>query len=272
MSQVVAAVLRDLRDEYEELDRLLADATDETWARGTSAPRWSVAHQVAHLAWTDRAALLAVTDPDTFATEAAKALATPETFVDEAATEWARMPPATLLAYWREGRELLLTALESAPVDSRFPWYGPPMGIASMASARLMETWAHGQDVADALGSARVPTARLRHIAHIGVRTRDHAHRLRGLTPPAAPFRIELTAPDGTLWCHGPEDAAQRVTGPALDFCLLVTRRARAADLAVTAEGPDAAHWLTIAQAFAGAPGPEPVPRPPHERTAAGKG
>jgi uncharacterized protein (TIGR03084 family) len=124
-----------------------------------------------------------------------------------------------------------------------------------MATARLMETWAHGQDVADALAIARTPTARLRHIAHIGVRTRDFAYAVNDRTPPAEPFRVELTGPGGDTWAWGPEDAAQRVTGPALDFCLRVTQRRHRDDLALVAVGADADAWLDIAQAFAGPPG-----------------
>lgn len=57
------------------------------------------------------------------------------------------------------------------------------------------------------------------------------------------------------MWTYGPEGAVQKVTGPALDFCLLVTQRVHRDDTALTAHGPDAAHWLTIAQAFAGPAG-----------------
>jgi uncharacterized protein (TIGR03084 family) len=125
-----------------------------------------------------------------------------------------------------------------------------------MATARMMETWAHGLDVADALGVTRPATARLRSIAHIGVRTRDFAFTVHGLTPPADPFLVELRAPDGDTWSWGPADAAQRVTGSAEDFCFLVTQRRPRSALDVTAEGADAQKWLTIAQAFAGPPGP----------------
>ena len=124
-----------------------------------------------------------------------------------------------------------------------------------MATARLMETWAHGQDVADTLGLARAPTARLRHVAHIGARTRDFAYLLNGRRVPAEQFRVELSAPDGELWAWGPAAAAQRVTGPALDFCWLVTQRRHRSDLALRAEGAEADEWLGIAQAFAGPPG-----------------
>lgn len=137
------------------------------------------------------------------------------------------------------------------------------MKAASMASARLMETWAHGQDVADALGVRRTPTARLRHVARIGVRARDYAYAVRGLPAPDGEFRVELAAPGAAdeVWAYGPADAPQRITGPALDFCLLVTQRAHRADLALTATGPDADRWLDIAQAFAGPAGPGRTPR-----------
>ncbi|MEV5874216.1 TIGR03084 family metal-binding protein [Streptomyces sp. NPDC052101] len=254
-------VIDDLRAESEELDLLVAELSPEQWALPTPAPRWTVAHQIAHLAWTDRSALLAVTDADAFRALVEKALAAPDSFVDEGAQDGARLAPAELLRTWRAGREALDRALRAAPPGARFPWYGPPMSAASMATARLMETWAHSLDIADALGVVRAPTDRLRHVARLGVRTRDFAHTVHGITPPADEFRVELTSPTGEVWAYGPEDAPQRVTGPALEFCLLVTQRAHRADLALTAVGPEADRWLDIAQAFAGPPGTGRPPR-----------
>ncbi|UUU23000.1 TIGR03084 family metal-binding protein [Streptomyces sp. DSM 40750] len=249
-------VIDDLCAESEELDLLVAELSPEQWALATPAPGWTVAHQIAHLAWTDRSSVLAVTDQDAFAREVETALTSPGDFVDNGAEEGAGQPPARLLAEWRAGRKALADALRAAPDGARFPWYGPPMSTASMATARLMETWAHGLDVADALGVARIaPTGRLRHIARLGVRTRDFAFGVHGLTPPFEEFRVELAGPGGELWASGPADATDRVSGPALDFCLLVTQRAHRADLALHAEGPDADRWLDIAQAFAGPPG-----------------
>ncbi|NBM20903.1 TIGR03084 family metal-binding protein [Streptomyces sp. GC420] len=255
------AVLRDLRDEGEELDRLVAGLPEEDWGRATPAPRWSIAHQVAHLAWTDEQALLSATDPEAFGRHVEEALSAPDTFVDAGADAGAELPPAELLARWRAGRTALAEALARHPQGVRMPWYGTAMSVASMATGRLMETWAHGQDVADALGAVREPTARLRHVARIGVRARDYAYWARGLQPPKEEFRIELTAPGGEAWSYGPEDAAQRVTGTALDFCLLVTQRAHRDDVDVRAEGADADHWLGIAQSFAGPPGPGRAPK-----------
>lgn len=261
-SAVTAAVLDDLREESDELDLLVAGLSAQEWTAPTPAEGWTVAHQIAHLNWTDEVALVAATEPDAFAAEVDRALAAPESFVDEAAEEAvAALTPQALLVEWREGRARLQEALRAAPAGTKLPWYGPPMSIASMASARLMETWAHGQDVADALGVARKPTARLRHVARIGVRARDYAYFVRGLQPPAEQFRVELLAEDGVSTVYGPEDAAQRVTGPLLDFCLLVTQRAHRDDLAVEAVGADADRWLDIAQAFAGPAGPGRSPK-----------
>ncbi|GHI06890.1 wyosine base formation domain-containing protein [Streptomyces cellostaticus] len=253
-------VFDDLREESEQLDGLVAELSEERWTLPTPAARWTLAHQIAHLHWTDRAALLAVTDQAGFREVAEKALTAPDAFVDDAAEEGARLRPAELLSRWREGRAALDRALRAAPSGARFPWFGPPMSAASMATGRLMETWAHGQDVADALGVVRPPTDRLRHVVRIGVRARDFAFGVRGLPVPEEEFRVEVTGPSGALWTYGPLDAAQRVTGPALDFCLLVTQRAHRADLALHAEGPDADRWLDLAQAFAGPPG---TGRPP---------
>jgi uncharacterized protein (TIGR03084 family) len=118
-----------------------------------------------------------------------------------------------------------------------------------------METWAHGQDVADTLDVRRVPTGRLRHVAFLGVRALPNSYRARGLAVPAEPVRVELDGPEGDTWVYGPDGAADVVRGPALDFCLVVTRRRHPADTDLETAGPVAAEWLSIAQAFAGPPG-----------------
>lgn len=248
-------MVADLRAESDALDTLVADLPEAGWQTATPAPGWTVAHQIAHLWWTDRVSLQSVTDEDAFAAVLGAAAKDPLGFVDAGAEELALTPPAELLTSWRRDRAALHDALLSVADGRKLPWFGPPMSAPSMATARLMETWAHGLDVADALGVRRPPTARLRSVAHIGVRTRDFAFTVHGLTPPAELFHVELSGPDGELWSWGPEDAAQTVTGPAEHFCMLVTQRRAPRELDVVAVGPDAQKWLTIAQAFAGPPG-----------------
>ncbi|MFI6843127.1 TIGR03084 family metal-binding protein [Kitasatospora sp. NBC_00085] len=258
-TDVLTGLLDDLRAESAVLDGLVAGLEPEGWAADTPAQGWTIAHQIAHLAWTDDWTELSARDPEGFGAQTGRVfgelLEVGLDPVDEGAAQGAAEEPAALLTRWRAGRERLLTALAAVPGDVRLPWFGPPMKAPSMATARLMETWAHGQDVADTLGTVREPTARLRHIAHLGVRTMGFAFSLHGLPAPEAPVRVELTAPDGALWAWGPEDATDRVSGPALDFCLLVTQRRHRDDLALTATGATAAAWLPIAQVFAGAPG-----------------
>ena len=249
-------MVADLRAESDDLDAIVADLPVERWAEPTPAPGWTIAHQIAHLLWTDRVALAAVTDEAGFAAILADAAKDPTGFVDAGAEELATLPPDELLADWRRTRTGLHDELLTVADGRKLPWFGPPMSAPSMATARLMETWAHGLDIADTLGVKRPATARLRSIAHIGVRTRDFAFSINGLNPPADPFRVELRAPDGSTWDWGPADADQRVTGTAEDFCMLVTQRRARADLDVEAVGSDAETWLGIAQAFAGPPGP----------------
>ncbi|TWP52129.1 TIGR03084 family protein [Lentzea tibetensis] len=241
---MITQVLADLEAESQELDDLVAPQQD--WTIETPAPGWTIAHQISHLMWTDRAALLAITDPEAF-----QAQPLVPDMVDRTAEEGTRDPK--LLESWRQARTELKEALAQA--QGKIVWFGPPMSPASMATARIMETWAHGQDVADALGVERKPTDRIKNVAHLGVRTMGFAFLLNGLAAPTEEVRVELTGPNGEEWTWGPEGAANRVSGPALDFCFLVTQRRNRKDLALVAEGPVAQEWLPIAQAFAGPPG-----------------
>lgn len=248
-------ILDDLTAEGDDLETLVSGLDADRWATPTPSPGWTVATQIAHLTWTDEVSVLAATDAAAFGDVVNAALANIDGFVDERAAEIALCPPADLLERWRGGRSALVAALGAVADGGKLPWFGPPMSAASMATARLMETWAHGQDVADALGVVREPTARLRHIAHIGVRTRDFSFANNGLAVPEAEFRVELSGPGDQRWAWGPHAALQRVTGPALDFALLVTRRRHRDDLTLHADGPDASKWLDIAQCFAGPAG-----------------
>jgi uncharacterized protein (TIGR03084 family) len=254
------AVLIDLAAEGDELDQLVSVIEPSRWRDATPSPGWTIAHQIGHLAASDRFAALAVTDPAAFAARRSQVAHALNEANDAAAADAAVLPPGDLLAEWRDSRASVISALSGVPDGTRIEWIVAPMSPASLASTRLMELVGHGQDIRDALGIAWSPTDRIFHVARLGARTRDFAYRSRGLEPPVQDFCVELTAPSGELWTFGPLDAPQRVTGSAADFALLVTRRRDRSDLHLTAEGDDAEQWLDFAQAYAGAPSPGRAP------------
>lgn len=248
----IDAVLADWAIESDCLASLVTDLDESGWRTMTPATGWDIATTIAHLATTDNAALATAAAGQTWAYLVAEASTNPHEFTDAAAKTEANRNGEEILRRWHASRTALSDVLRTLPRQHKLPWFGPPMSPTSMATARLMETWAHGVDVADALRRETAPTDRLRHIAHLGCRTRDFAFRVNGLHLPEAEFRVELSAPSGRTWTWGPEDADQQVTGSALHFCLLVTQRRHREDLALIAIGADANRWLDIAQAFAG--------------------
>jgi uncharacterized protein (TIGR03084 family) len=255
LPDVLTAVLADLAAEGDRLDALVAPLADEGWRAPTPAPGWDIATTVAHLAWTDEVAVAAATDTQAWDEHVVAAIADPTGYVDAGALAGGAVSAAALLARWRAARATLRDTLASYPRGQKMPWFGPPMSAASMATARFMETWAHSLDVHEALGRQPEVSDRIRHVAHLGVRTRDFAFSVHGLAAPAEEFRVDLVAPSGDVWSWGPEDAPQTVTGSALDFCRLVTQRCHRGDTDLVATGPDADRWLDITQAFAGPPG-----------------
>lgn len=252
----VAEIAADLRAEQEDLDDVVAPLTDQQWATPTPSPGWTVADQIAHLTYFDGTATTAVVDPERFGAETTallEALAGDGADMDEATLAWCRdLAPAELLGRWRTNRAELLEAAATLADDARVPWYGPSMGAKSFLTARLMETWAHGQDVVDAVGASRTPTDRLRHIAQLGVITHGWSYVNRGLEPPTHRVRVELTSPSGQAWSWNDDATDGAVRGPAEDFCLVVTQRRHVDDTALVTEDSAARDWMEKAQAFAG--------------------
>ena len=252
-------LLADLTAEGDRLREVVGALDADGWATPTPAEGWTVATQVAHLLWTDETATTAArahTEPEPWDAVVQGAMADPDGFVDAGAHELAALEPTELLAGWDAARVTLAQALRELPEGQKMPWFGPPMSAASMVTARFMETWAHALDVHAALGLEVEQTDRIRHVAHIGVRTRGYSFVNRGLDVPDAEVRVELTAPSGETWTWGPDDAPESVTGSAIDFCELVTQRVHRADTGLVATGPGADAWLDVAQCFAGPAGP----------------
>ena len=248
-------LLADLASEHADLDRILGGVGD--WETPTPAAGWTIADCIAHLWHFDGRAVVSATDPARFTAE----LPTEAELVPESHRRAHELGPK-LRDEWRNRAAEMVEAFRATDPTVRLPWYGPPMGVKSFVTARLMETWAHGQDVVDAVGAEREPTDRLRHIAFIGIRARPFSYVNRGREVPAGDVRVELTSPSGETWVFG-DLTTDVVRGSALGFCLAVTQRRHRADVDLVIEGDLAEDWMAIAQAFAGPPtdGREPATR-----------
>jgi len=261
----VKELLSDLESEYAALDVLVAGLPEDRWASSTPFAGWTVQDEISHLAFFDGAAVLAMRDPAAFRKQAASFPAD-ETVFEVTLNRGRGMAPAALLAWWRLERSSLLEILDGREAKDRIPWFGPPMSVRTLATARLMETWAHGQDIVDAQGLERPAADRLRHIAQLGYMTFGWSFSCRNIDPPDKVIRLELAAPGGDIWVWGPGEADETLRGTAEDFCLVVTQRRHPYDTGLNWDGPATEQWLLCAQAFAGPParGPRPGRFPGH--------
>jgi uncharacterized protein (TIGR03084 family) len=262
---ILDELCRDLLEEQESLDRILAALEPAGWLTPTPAAGWNVQDSLSHLCVVEELAALAVLDPPGFAEQkerfrresvdaAATGLDSPDVALGRRMGD-----PAALLDRWRRARASYIGAvLESehqATSDGqklRIGWFGPSMSAPSFTTARIMEAWAHGTDVRDALNEPLEGTERLRHICHIGFGARAYSFLVHGESDPGDPVRMEARAPDGNSWIWGPESAVNRISGPALDIALVLTQRRHWSRTQLEIAGPTAMSWIEIAQAFAG--------------------
>ena len=256
MSEVLSSLLDDVQAEADDLLAAMAGISEADWDAPTPAEGWTVRDAISHLAFFDRVTTVAVTDAGGFDVILKEAATDLGAYVDRALEDGRSRTGEGMRQWFAEERAAMVAAFRSADPSVRVPWFGPAMSVASKATARLMETWAHGQDVVDGLGLDRPPTARLHHVAHIGVRAFPNSFRANGREVPDVPVRVELTGPNGEDWTWGDEGATDLVRGSALDFCLVATQRRHLGDTTLEVTGPVAAEWMSIAQAFAGPPGP----------------
>jgi len=256
-------ICENLEKQYQEFDDLVSVLNKKQWHDKTPFSHWTIFDQVAHIAFFDHEALLSIESPGKFM-ERAKGVIS----VIMSGKSWRAYTnsllgtddPSELLNLWRDIRSRLLSRLIKMSSEDRVSWYGPDMSALSFATARLMETWAHSQDVLDLLKIKRVNGTELFHIAHIGVTTFNWSFIIKKLEAPNIKPRIELTGPSGEFWNWGEPDALELVWGSAQDFCMVVTQRRNVADTGLKWRGKNVAKWLTIAQAFAGVSQQIPAP------------
>jgi uncharacterized protein (TIGR03084 family) len=255
ISQDNQPLFNDLLAEYQDLFTLCQTLDEQQWQSPTRFYGWTPWDEIAHLAFFDHTALVSCQDPPRFREEA-KALgsrmAQGESISGFARSHYGHMGPAALLDFWQQNFSTLIDALSKKSAETRLDWYGPPMSLRSFATARMMETWAHGQDIWDLAARKRPATQRLKHIAHLGFVTYGWSFVNRKQPAPPTPAALALTGPDNELWTWGDVTGPDLVRGRASDFCLVVTQRRnyRDTDLQVT---PGAmSQWMQIAQCFAG--------------------
>lgn len=250
------AMIQDLEAEQAELDGVLAALDDSDWERPTPAVPWTIRDTVSHLAFFDERQTQSIEDPAAFAEEVNQRLSSDyDEYMAIALERGKSLEPSEVLEWWRTARAQELAALATVEPDARLAWYGPPMKAGNAAAARLMETWAHGQDIVDALGITRAPTDRLFRIADLGVKTFSWSFANRGLPAPDRRVRVALRGVGGRseVWNDEFNDS---VTGPVEEFCLVVTQRINYRDTHLVIEGELAQKWMEVAQIFAGPPGP----------------
>src|SRR6478736_8581865 len=202
----VEKVRADLLAEQADLDAVVADLSDQHWALPTPSPGWTVADQIGHLMYFDGTAATAITDPEAFTATVVRlmeGMASAEATGADPTLDAARaMTPAELIEAWRTNRLRLAEVSSTLADGDRVVWYGPSMGSKSFLTARLMETWAHGQDIVDTVRADRPATDRLRHIAQLGYITKKWSYINRGMEPPEGEVAVVLTAPSGEIWTY----------------------------------------------------------------------
>lgn len=248
-------ICTDLEKQYREFDDLVSGLDTTLWQGNTPFYNWTIFDQVAHIVFFDHEALLAIEEGARFKKRAKgimDVLLSGKSLRKHTNRLLGLNEPRDLLDFWRDVRCRLVLKLSKMSGEDRLQWYGPDMNALSFATARLMEAWAHSQDVFDALKKKRTNHERLYHIAHIGVSTFAWSFIVKNLAPPKVRPRIDLIGPSGRLWEWGDPDADEKVWGCAEEFCLVVTQRRNIMDTNLQWQGKNTRKWLSIAQVFAG--------------------
>lgn len=246
----VGALLDDLTAEQRELQEVLRRVDADAWFRATPARGWDVRDTVSHLADTDEMAIATATDAPGAINERAAVAASTEDVTYHGVLRGRRRGGFEVLAWWEHTTAAERAMFETLDPNLRIPW-GIGMRTPSLVTARLMETWAHGLDVRAALGVVPQDSDRLAHVAWLATRALPYAYTFAGREPPTAPVRVELVLPSGAPWTFGPADAADRITGPAGEYCRVFAHRLKLADAhGLRAEGPAATSALAVARAF----------------------
>ena len=262
-ANALQSVVSDLRAEGDELYTLLSEMDTGYWTARSTFKNWSVWDVVAHLHFADLMASKSLQSAQLFKDmmREVREAGAPQKYTDQLLKSGEHfINGPDLLVRWRELFLQMCSDLENADPEERFAWVGPGMKARMFATARLMETWAHGWEIYDLMGLQRRHSDRIKNIVAIGVRTFGWTFTNRKLpVPETAPY-VELTAPSGDIWTFNDESAGHHVKGSAVDFSQVVTQVRNVADTQLDVRGDNAIAWMAIAQCFAGPPEEPPAP------------
>lgn len=259
---------QDLLDESESLHELLSPLSQEDFNRPTQFKGWTLHDVVAHLHIFNWATNESIRDGDSFVQwyEGLKThMAAQKKDLRGATDDWLDehengVRGHALLERWIDDVRTLAVQLKDVDPRMRVKWAGPDMSVRSSLTARLMETWAHGQEVFDLLGHKRLDTDRIRNIAVLGMNTFGWTFINRGLDVPEDVPYVRLDAPSGAVWEWNEPNQTNFVSGSATHFCQVVAQTRNIADTRLQVSGDTATRWMAIAQCFAGAPEDPPAP------------
>lgn len=256
----------DFRAESRALYTLLAPVDEGTLAQPTQFKAWTINAVLQHLHFWNEMAGLQLTNESLLIERIARVMSHKGGMRDFENTHLGGLSGRALLETWRDTFEKTADAFAAADPRARLKWPGPDMSARSSITARLMETWAHGQEVYDHLGVVRQNADRVQNIVVLGVNTFAWTYATRKETPPGPLPHLVLTAPSGQVWTYGEPSETERIEGRADEFCQVVTQTRNVADTALRVTGPVARDWMSKAQCFAGPP--ETPPAPGTRRTA----
>lgn len=248
MDPKIARAVAELEAEQADLEAVLASLTDEQWLTPTPAQGWDVRDQVSHLADCNEIALDTATGGPRPLNDYVAAFPTTEDFTLSGCLRGRAMEPAEVLEWQRTSAAALNEHLRTRTASDHIPW-GLGFKAPTLATARLMEHWAHGLDITEGLGLPPIVTPRLRSVAWLVTNALPYAFMVAGTTPPPGTLRVEVTY-GGDVWTFGPEDATDRIEGDAFEFCRVGIQRAKREDTSLKAVGPLAEAALTNARAY----------------------
>ena len=253
----------DFLAESHALKALVESLDDAELERATAFKGWTIRNVLAHLSLWNHAAVLSLQEPaelkKLFA-ELGEKMKGGGQMIDFEAQWHGPISASELVAQWWSSSEAVQAAFARCDPAQRVPWAGPDMSARSSISARLMETWAHGQEVYDELGVVRENADRIRHIVVLGINTYGWTFKNRGLEPPQPVPFARLEAPSGETWAFNEPAGDHLVEGRAEEFCQVVTQVRNIADTELKVVGASAEAWMDIAQCFAGGPAEPPAP------------